>query len=134
MSITYFGVQANGSKRPPVSNTRLNTVLKGSGFWKPLLTKRIIVPADGWFEWAGENGDKQPWFIRALDERPILMVGITAWEPGRDVLAETGFATVTDDAAGGMVDIHDRYPIALTPDALASLDPDVPVEDTLELL
>lgn len=131
----FWGYKPNWSKRPPVSNARLDTVLRGSGFWKPLLTKRIIVPADGWFEWVGEKGDKQPWFISAKDEQPILMAGITAWEPGKDVLAETGFAIVTDDAAGGMVDIHDRRPIALTPeDALAWMDPDVPADEALELL
>lgn len=131
----FWGYKPVWSKRPPVSNARLDTVMKGSSFWKPLLTKRIIVPADGWFEWTGEKGDKQPWFISAKDGEPILMAGITAWEPGKEVLAETGFAIVTDDAAGGMVDIHDRRPITLTPnDALAWMDPDIAVDDALELL
>jgi len=131
----FWGYKPHWFKRPPVSNARLDTVLKGSGFWKPLLTKRIIVPADGWFEWVGEKGDKQPWFISTKDGEPILMAGITAWEPGKEALAETGFAIVTDDAAGGMVDIHDRRPIALTPeDALAWLDAEVSTEGALSLL
>src|SRR5690606_17956325 len=99
------------------------------------LPRRIIVPADGWYEWTGEKGDKQPWFISAKDAQPILMAGITAWQPGKEVLAETGFAIVTDDAAGGMVDIHGRRPVCLTPDdALAWVDPNVPVEEALQIL
>src|SRR5690606_34029178 len=131
----FWGYKPPWYKRGPASNARLDTVLKGSPFWKPLLSRRIIVPADGWYEWTGEKGDKQPWYINPKDGEPILMAGLTAWSPGRDVLAETGFAVVTDDAAGGMIDIHDRRPICLTPgNARAWIDPELPVEHALELL
>src|SRR5690606_26058908 len=60
---------------------------------------------------------------------------IAAWQPGREVSAETGFAVVTDDAAGGMVDLHDRRPVCLTAeDALNWMDPDLPVDDALAIL
>jgi len=122
-------------KKKPASNARLDKVLAESPFWKPLLSRRIIVPADGWYEWTGPKGDKQPWYINPKDGQPILMAGLTAWLPGREVLAETGFAIVTDDAAGGMIDIHDRRPICLTPDdAWAWIDPELPVDAALELL
>lgn len=131
----FWGYKPAGYKRGPVSNARLDTVLKGPRFWRPLLSRRIIVPADGWYEWTGEKGDKQPWYINAKDGGPVLMAGITAWQPGREVLAESGFAIVTDDSAGGMVDIHDRRPVCLTvDDALTWVDPDVLVADALELL
>tara|TARA_R110000851_G_C13065632_1_gene564404 strand:+ start:434 stop:1093 length:660 start_codon:yes stop_codon:yes gene_type:complete len=131
----FWGYKPPWYKLGPASNARLDTVLKGSPFWKPLLTRRIIVPADGWYEWTGEKGDKQPWYISPKDETPILMAGITAWEPGRDVLAETGFAIVTDDAAGGMVDIHDRRPICLSPDdAIEWADPGTAVNQALDIL
>jgi putative SOS response-associated peptidase YedK len=131
----FWGYKPPWYKRGPASNARLDTVLKGSPFWNPLLHRRIIVPAEGWFEWTGDKGDKQPWFIRPNDDLPILMAGITGWQPGKEVLAETGFAIVTDDAAGGMVDIHDRRPICLTrSDALEWLDPDLPIATALQLL
>ncbi|NYT77912.1 SOS response-associated peptidase [Alcaligenaceae bacterium] len=121
-----------GYTRGPASNARLDTVLKGSRFWKPLLSRRIILPVDGWYEW---TGDKQPWFITSKDGHPILMAGITAWQPGQEMLAENGFAIITDDAAGGMVDIHDRRPICLSvEDALTWLDPELPVDQALPLL
>lgn len=63
------------------------------------------------------------------------MAGLTAWLSGRKVLAETGFAVITDDAAGGMVDIHDHRPVCLTvDDTVEWLDPETPVESALELL
>lgn len=131
----FWGYKPSWYKRGPASNARLDTVLKGSPFWKLLLTRRIIVPADGWYEWTGEKGDKQPWYISPKDGAPVLMAGITAWEPGKEMLAETGFAIVTDDTAGGMVDIHDRRPICLKPDnALDWVNPEVSVKDSLDIL
>ena len=93
------------------------------------------MPADGWYEWTGEKGNKQPWYISPKDGAPVLMAGITAWEPGKDVLAETGFEIITDDAAGGMVDIHDRRPICLKPDdALDWINRELSVKQALEIL
>lgn len=131
----FWGYRPPWYQRPPVSNARLDTVLKRSPFWKPLLAQRIIVPVDGWFEWTGEKGNKQPWYISPQDGKPIYLAGITAWLPGKDVLAETGFAVITDDAAGGMVDIHDRRPIALRPeDAMMWVSRQTSIEEALELL
>lgn len=131
----FWGYKPPWYQHGPVSNARLDTVLKGSPFWKPLLSRRIVIPAEGWFEWTGEKGHKQPWFISAKDDAPILMAAITAWQPGREILAESGFAIVTDDAAGGMVDIHDRRPICLNvDDALVWIDPVTPVPQALALL
>lgn len=131
----FWGYKPPWYKRGPASNARLDTVLKGSPFWKPLLTRRIVVPAEGWYEWTGAKGVKQPWFINPKDGLPILMAGIAAWNPDAEMDAAHGFAIVTDDSAGGMVDIHDRRPVTLTPDdALAWVDPETSIEDALELL
>jgi len=37
--------------------------------WK---SGRAIVPADGWYEWTGEAGKKQPWHIRLKTRRPMF--------------------------------------------------------------
>lgn len=131
----FWGYKPSWYKKGPVSNARLDTVLKDSPFWRPLLTRRILVPAEGWYEWTGKKGAKQPWFIHSKDGAPILMAGIAAWHPDAEMDAANGFAIVTDDSAGGMVDIHDRRPIALAAeDALTWVDPKTPLEDALELL
>lgn len=128
----HWGYKPAWSTRRPMSDARLDTVLKGSPFWRPLLPRRIIMPVDGWYEWTGDRGDRQPWYISAQDSGPVWLAGIAA-PPG--VGAEHGFAIVTDDAAGGLVDVHDRRPVALTrDDALAWMDPALPVPQALELL
>ena len=84
----FWGYKPPWYKRGPASNARLDTILRRSPFWKPLLGRRIIVPADGWYEWTGEKGDKQPWYISPKDDAPILMAGLTAWQPEREILGK----------------------------------------------
>ena len=63
------------------------------------------------------------------------MAASTAWQPGKDDDVEHGFAILTDASAGGMVDIHDRRPVVLAPEAAREwTSPDISVESALELL
>ncbi|PKD78255.1 SOS response-associated peptidase family protein, partial [Escherichia coli] len=92
---------------------------------------RILVPADGWYEWkpldAGPKPAKQPYYIQATDSAPLLFAGLSDWQPGAEKDAAHGFAIITNDAAGGMIDVHDRRPVALPPDlARQWMDPDLP--------
>lgn len=130
----FWGYKPGWYKRSPVINARLDTILKKSPMWRGLLGKRVLVPADGWFEWVG-TGDKQPWYIHSKDDSPLYLAAITAWQPGKADDVEHGFAIVTDASAGGMVDIHDRRPVVLTPEAAREwTSPDPSVESALELL
>ena len=120
-------------------NARLDTVLSGSRWWASALKYgRMIIPADGWYEWTGEKPDKQPWYIRPHDGEPLWMAAVSGWRPElawKESDATTGFAIVTDDSARGMVDIHDRRPIVLTTEhAREWLDLDTTVDQAKELL
>ena len=96
-------------------NARVETAAT-SGFWRHMWQHgRILVPADGWFEWPGTKGAKTPYFIERKDNAPLLLAGIAAAD---------GFAIVTAAADEGLVDVHDRRPVAFTPeDARDWLDP-----------
>lgn len=120
-------------------NARLDTVLSGSRWWAgPLKHGRMIIPAEGWYEWTGEKPDKQPWYIRPHDGEPLWMAAVSGWRPDlawNDSGIHTGFAIVTDDAAKGMVDVHDRRPLVLTAEhAREWLDPATTVDQAKELL
>jgi len=85
--------------------------------FKPLWNHgRAIVFADGWFEWKKEGDKKQPYFICRADGQPIFMaaIGSTPFERGDEA---EGFLIVTAAADKGLVDIHDRRPLVLTPEA-----------------
>ena len=131
----FWGYSPRWYEKSPAINARLDTILRRSPFWKATLTRRVIVPVDGWFEWTGAKGDRQPWFIYARDIKPVLLAGISGWSDGAEPGPDHGFAIVTDDAAGGLVDVHDRRPIALSADAAqAWADLNTSIDDALSLL
>ena len=114
----FWGYAPVWYKRRPVSNARMDTILAPKkSFWRgPIEHGRMIVPADGWYEWTKEGDGKVPWFIHPKDGKPIMMAAVSGWRPGAEPNKEHGMAIVTDDSAGGMVDIHDRRPVALSPE------------------
>lgn len=82
-----------------------------------------------------ETDDKQPRLIHAKDGELLYMAAITAWQPGKNEDVEHGFAIVTVASAGGIVNIHDRRPVVLTPEAAPEwTSSDTSVESALELL
>ena len=102
--------------KPPLINARVETAAN-SRMFKPLWQHgRAICFADRWFEWKREGDKKQPYFIHRADGLPIFMaaIGSVPFERGDDV---EGFLIVTAAADQGLVDIHDRRPLVLTPEA-----------------
>ncbi len=80
--------------------------------------------ADGYYEWTGDRGTKQPYRIAKGDE-PFAMAGL--WERWGDGLRTV--TIVTTDANEGVADIHDRMPAILEPDEEAAwLEADDPDE------
>lgn len=111
-------------------NARVEKVAHGP-FFRAIWPHRAIVPIDSWFEWV-DAGDstKQPWLIRRQDRAPIFCAAIGQFSAGnaqpRD---DDGFVIITADSAGGMLDIHDRRPVVLSPElAREWLDPATPRE------
>ena len=129
---SYRAKWAEG-KLPISINARLDKL--GNRYWSRLLKNgRAIVPADGWYEWTGEKGKKQPWHIHRKDRAPLFMLALANFGEFVENRAEAGFVLVTDDATEGMLDIHDRRPVVLdAADAALWLDPDISPEQALEL-
>lgn len=111
-------------------NARVEKVAHGK-FFRTVWPNRAVVPVDNWFEWVDEGGPKkQPYLIRRRDGAPVLCAAIGQYRSaGTEPLETDGFVIITADSAGGMVDIHDRRPVALSPElAREWLDPATPKE------
>eukprot|EP01132_Coremiostelium_polycephalum_P011695 gene11695-14315_t len=111
-------------------NARVEKVAHGP-FFRAIWPHRAITPIDNWFEWVDEGGPKkQPYLIRRRDGAPVLCAAIGQLPDSDEGPGEhDGFVIITADSAGGMVDIHDRRPVVLTPDlAREWLDPATPKE------
>lgn len=116
-------------KRPDPINARVETVTTGKFFKQLWPTGRVIAPANGWFEWVKDLDDpkvKQPYFIRLKSQAPMFYGALAQVTPGLEPRDEDGFVIITAASDQGMVDIHDRRPLVLTPEhANEWLDPEL---------
>lgn len=113
-------------------NARADTVAGKPSFRTAFRERRCLVPADGFYEWAGEGKAKQPYRIELPGRLPFAFAGLwESWttEKGTafaqpDSTVES-FAIVTVDAPPSIAAIHHRMPVILPQTAWAAwLDPD----------
>jgi len=125
-------------KYPMMINARLDKAT--SSTWKGLFKSgRVLVPADGWYEWLPTAGKKQPYFIQANSGPPVYFAGLSSAH--RDATSREehpgtvfGFVLVTAPAECGMLDVHDRRPLVLTlAEAKVWLDPVTTLEEAVHL-
>jgi putative SOS response-associated peptidase YedK len=106
-------------KRPDPINARVETVATGK-FFKGLWPHgRALVPSEGWYEWVADPADpkkKQPYFIRLKSRAPMFFGALAQVHPGLETHDEDGFVIITAASNSGMVDIHDRRPLVLSPE------------------
>lgn len=134
--IPWWSKDAKGASR--LINARRETVLTKSSFREAFEKRRIIVPADGFYEWRRtKSGGKQPHFFSRADGAPMAFAGLAErWRDKnapRDTPLVRSCTVITTPAGPDMEGIHDRMPVLLDPSTFDLwLDPYN--EDTEELL
>jgi putative SOS response-associated peptidase YedK len=100
-------------------NARMETVATKPSFREALKKRRCLIPADGFYEWRGQKGDKQPMFITLPDQAPFAFAGL--WETWHDKQNPDELyrscTIITREAAGAVKELHHRMPVILEPDA-----------------
>jgi putative SOS response-associated peptidase YedK len=102
-------------------NARLETVADKPAFRAALRTRRCLLPADGYYEWApdGDRPGRRPYLVRSAAGGGLTFAGL--YETWRDPAAggETlvTVTVVTTAAAGAAARVHDRMPVLLPPEA-----------------
>jgi len=95
-------------------NARAETVEKKPAFRGAFRKRRCLVVADGFFEWKGEKGRKQPFYLTLEGDRPFGFAGIWDIWRERDTGEELRSCTIlTTAAAASLKDIHHRMPVVL---------------------
>ncbi len=119
--IPPWASDATGAAR--LVNARIETVADKPSFAGAVRSRRCLVLADGYYEWQRRTDGKQPFYIHAAGGEPIYFAGIYSWwadprvegdDPRRWVLTAS---ILTCPSAGEAAQLHDRMPVALTPDA-----------------
>jgi putative SOS response-associated peptidase YedK len=125
--IPNWAKDASGASR--LCNARAETVATRPSFRYAFESHRLVIPADGFYEWRKGGGRKQPHFFQRADGQPMAFAGLwEAWRDSRlgdDPDAWIRSSTIITTRAGLDLDgIHDRMPVILEPDVLdVWLDP-----------
>jgi putative SOS response-associated peptidase YedK len=90
--------------------------------------RRCLIPADGFYEWFGKTGSKQPYYFHLPSGEPFAFAGLyEIWED-KEAPPEAGpyksCTIITLEASESVRDIHNRMPLILKPEAFDEwLDP-----------
>ncbi len=101
-------------------NARSETVAEKPMFEEAFQQRRCCILADGFYEWGGQRGSKQPYRIERVDRDPYAYAGLwETWIPseGDARVTCTILTTEANDVVG---EIHDRMPVMLEPDQEAT--------------
>lgn len=129
-------------------NARGESVAEKPAFREALATRRLLVPASGWYEWtpaapdATKNKKPDPhWLHPAAPgvpeaEQLVLFAGLWAkWKNPETGETLKTFTIITTDAADTTRVIHDRMPVVLGPEAQVRwLDPKTSAAEAQGLL
>lgn len=99
-------------------NARAETVASKPSFRNAFKKRRCLIPADGFYEWKGEKGDKQPYYIFTPFGEPFAFAGL--WETWTDKESDEesvykSCSIITTAASESIREIHNRMPAILDP-------------------
>src|SRR5438105_9093473 len=122
---THWIVQASPSGRVLVPavwgfqggviNARSETAEKR--FRSAFQNRRVIVAADGFYEWTGPRDARQPIWFRPRGGGLLYLAGLAEVLPA----GRLAFVVLTTDAAGAVPRVHDRMPLVLPRSQVLSL-------------
>jgi putative SOS response-associated peptidase YedK len=140
LTLLRWGLIPSWAKDPSAGsrlfNARAESVTNRPSFSSAFASRRVIIPADGFYEWRKLNsGAKQPHFFTRVDGEPLAMAGVAeSWwdKQAPDDMPIRSCTIITTSAGPDMDGIHDRMPVILSPDNFDRwLDPES--EDVSEL-
>jgi len=98
-------------------NARVESIAEKPTFKSAFRSRRCLIPATGYYEWATELGQykpKQPFYISTADKSSIAIAGIyEEWINPQTSLPITTAAIITREVAGILKPVHHRMPVIL---------------------
>ena len=100
-------------------NARAETVSQKPSFRNAFRKRRCLIPANGFYEWKGEKGHKQPYYITVPSDKPFAFAGL--WETWTDKENDEesvykSCTIITTTASESLSSIHHRMPAVLDPE------------------
>lgn len=143
LRLARWGLVPSWAKDPKIGsrmiNARVETLADKPAFKRAVVSRRCLVPAEGWFEWqappadAGAKAPKQPFWLHHAEGEPLAFAGLYEFwrdpaaaddDPHRWLVTVTIVTGGVEDDDPALAAIHDRRPVVLTADRWdAWLDP-----------
>jgi putative SOS response-associated peptidase YedK len=103
--------------RERMINLRSESVVHKPIFKGILQTRRCLVPADGFYEWKSERGEKIPWRFVLKSGEPFAFAGL--WDDWTSPSGQTvrSCAIITTAANELVGSVHTRMPVILAPES-----------------
>src|SRR6186713_1477862 len=99
----------------PLINARSETVATSPLFARAFAASRVLVPADGFFEWTKEGTSRRGHYFRQPGSGPFGFAGIAVTPETPSGSAEAAAVILTTAASESVKAIHDRMPLLVTP-------------------
>ena len=120
LATMQWGLIPTWAKEPPASrgwvNARSETAHEKPSFRSAFKKRRCLIPADGFYEWAGEKGSKEPHLIERPGSEPFVFARLWESWTSPDGPLDT-FTILTTIPNAVMELIHDRMPVILDGDS-----------------
>lgn len=96
-------------------NARVETLRERPAFREAAERRRCLVPADGFYEWRGARGERQPFHVALPGGELFAFAGLwERWQPP-DGGALESVAIVTTAATPSLRALHERMPLVVDP-------------------
>ena len=117
---------------PKLINARAETLAERPAFSDALQRRRCVIFADGFYEWSGAKNHRRPHRFEVDGGAPFVFAGLyERWNAGDEAIESC--TIVTCDANPLCATLHDRMPVILTDDAVATWL-EAPADDALAVL
>ncbi|CCE01962.1 conserved hypothetical protein [Bradyrhizobium sp. STM 3809] len=97
-------------------NARSESVREKPAFKNAIRRRRVLVPADGYYEWQVIDGRKRPFFIHRADRAPFGFAALAETWMGPNGEEVDTVAIVTAAASRDLATLHHRVPVTIRPD------------------
>ncbi len=103
-------------------NARSETAATKPSFRDAFRKRRCLILADGFYEWMGVPGHKQPMFLTLTNGNPLAFAGLwEVWDnKGKEERQYRSCTILTREASGSVKPIHHRMPVILQQNAYES--------------
>ncbi|MBW2522981.1 MAG: SOS response-associated peptidase [Deltaproteobacteria bacterium] len=116
-----WGLVPRWAKDPNVGykmiNARAETLAERPAYRDAFRKRRCVLPADGFYEWHGDKGNRRPIWFSPSDGPLLLMAGLfEGWQHRQRDETLTTFTIITTAASPPVAEVHHRMPALLAPE------------------